>query len=74
MNEPLIVIVEDDVSIAELIEYNLQNNGYQTHRFGNGEAMLTALPGMAPVTLFILDVMLPGVDGFEILKKLLQYI
>lgn len=49
MNEPLIVIVEDDASIAELIEYNLQNNGYKTHCFSNGESMLASLEEMPPM-------------------------
>lgn len=44
MNEPLIVIVEDDASIAELIEYNLQNNSYKTYCFNDGESMLASLP------------------------------
>lgn len=68
MNEARIVIVEDDTMIAELIEFNLQNDGYDTRRFGDGPSMLAALPQLMPVALFILDIMLPGPDGFEILK------
>ena len=68
MNEARIVIVEDDAMIAELIEFNLQNDGYDTRRFGDGPSMLAALPQLMPVALFILDIMLPGPDGFEILK------
>jgi two-component system alkaline phosphatase synthesis response regulator PhoP len=70
MNEARIVIVEDDTMIAELIEFNLQNDGYDTRRFGDGPTMLAALPQLMPVALFILDIMLPGPDGFEILKRL----
>jgi len=70
MYDPLIVIVEDDTTIAELIEFNLQNDGYQTRRFPDGPSMLAALSQLAPVSLFILDVMLPGPDGFEICKIL----
>ena len=70
MNESRIVIVEDDAMIAELIEFNLQNDGYDTRSFGDGPGMLAALPQLMPVALFILDVMLPGPDGFEILKQI----
>ncbi len=70
MRDPLIVLVEDDATIAELIEFNLQNDGYQTRRFADGASMLAVLPQLMPVSLFILDVMLPGLDGFEICKIL----
>lgn len=70
MYDPLIVIVEDDATIAELIEFNLQNDGYQTRRFPDGPSMFAVLPQLAPISLFVLDVMLPGPDGFEICKTL----
>lgn len=70
MSEPLIVIVEDDATIAELIEFNLRNDGYDTRSFGDGHSMLAALPQLMPVALFVLDVMLPGIDGFQILARL----
>lgn len=70
MSEPLIVIVEDDATIAELIEFNLKGDGYATRSFGDGFSMLAALPQLKPVSLIVLDVMLPGIDGFEILRRL----
>lgn len=70
MYDPLIVIVEDDATIAELIEFNLQNDGYQTRRFPDGPSMFAVLPQLVPVSLILLDVMLPGPDGFEICKTL----
>ena len=72
MNNPFIVVVEDDATIAELIEFNLHNDGYITRSFGDGAGMLKVLPDLPPVSLFVLDVMLPGMDGFEILKRLKQ--
>ena len=70
MQDPRIIIVEDDAIIAELIEFNLQNDGHATASFRDGPSMLTALPELMPVSLFILDIMLPGPDGFEICRLL----
>ncbi|NLC84956.1 MAG: response regulator transcription factor [Ruminococcaceae bacterium] len=72
MSDPFIVIVEDDATIAELIEFNLHNDGYNTRSFGDGPSMLKALPELPAVSLFVLDIMLPVMDGFEILKRLKQ--
>ena len=62
-----IVIVEDDHVIAELIEYNLKNEGFVTEVFASGDLMVKELNRLetSGVSLFILDVMMPGMDGFE---------
>jgi two-component system alkaline phosphatase synthesis response regulator PhoP len=65
-----IVIVEDDPVIAELLKFNLENDGFIAFVFDNGQSMINALPQLAPVSLFILDIMLPGMDGFEICRLL----
>lgn len=65
-----IVLVEDDPIIAELIEFNLQNEGYDTLVFHDGQSMLNALPQLEHVSLFVLDIMLPGKNGFEICQVL----
>ncbi len=65
----MIYIVEDDVNIRELEEYALSNSGYQVKGFSTGEELQTALKEQLP-KLIILDVMLPGVSGLEILRKL----
>jgi two-component system OmpR family response regulator len=70
MHDPRIIIVEDDAVIAELIEFNLQNDGYETKGFRDGPSMLAALPQLLPISLIILDIMLPGPDGFEICRLL----
>ena len=63
-----IVIVEDDHVIAELIEYNLKNEGFVTEVFASGDLMVKELNRLetSGVSLFILDVMMPGMDGFEV--------
>ena len=66
----LIILVEDDAVIAELIEYNLTSEGFDVKSFRNGMNMMEALPDINGVCLFILDLMLPGMDGFEICRKI----
>lgn len=72
MARPLILIVEDERSIAELLEFNLQNEGYACRSFGCGRELFAALQEdkSSPVSLFILDIMLPDMDGFEICRRL----
>lgn len=64
-----IYVVEDDNHIQELIRYNLSYIGYNVSIFSNGEDMLKRCNESLP-SLILLDVMLPGKDGFEICKNL----
>ena len=68
--KPWIVLVEDDAVIAELIEYNLTCDGFALRSYRSGASMFAALPGIDGISLFILDIMLPGMDGFEICKNI----
>ena len=67
-----IVLVEDDAVIAELLEYNLVSSGYAVTSFREGRTMFQKLPHQPAPDLFILDLMLPGMDGFEICIRLRQ--
>ena len=69
-DKPLIILVEDDVAIAELIRFNLTNEGFEVSDFRSGAALFQALPEKTGICLFILDLMLPGMDGFEICRKI----
>lgn len=64
-----IILVEDDESIRAMLEYYLQSLGYQVRAYGSGEDFLADGEGLVP-DLYILDIMLPGMDGMEILKGL----
>lgn len=64
-----IYCVEDDAGIRELISCALKSGGYESCTFENGNQMLCELKKKKP-QLILLDVMLPGDDGFTILKKL----
>lgn len=69
---PLIVTVEDDAVISELVGFNLQNEGYDVLAFRDGRSMLENQEKFKNLTLFILDIMLPDMDGFEICSKIKQ--
>lgn len=64
-----VLIVEDEKSIVDLISFNLKREGYEILEAYDGQKGLElALSGKAD--LMLLDVMLPLMDGFEVLKKL----
>ena len=64
-----ILIVEDDESIAYLIQLNLQMVGYKTTTVCNGLEVLPILE-KENVDLILLDIMLPGMDGFSVMKQI----
>jgi len=63
-----IFAIEDDAALQELYAYSLGNE-FSCHCFGDGEAFFGALAKNAP-DLVLLDIMLPGNDGFAILSRL----
>lgn len=65
----MIFCVEDDSNIRELVVYTLESTGFQARGFEDGSSFLEALALETP-ELVLLDIMLPGEDGLEILKKL----
>lgn len=65
----LIAVVEDDASIRKLILYALKNNGYETCGFECGADFFEAISSRVP-DLVLLDIMLPDMDGVEILRRL----
>lgn len=66
---PLIYIVEDDEDIRELSVYALKGNGFDCEGFENAADFLLAIEERRP-DLALLDIMLPGEDGLNLLKKL----
>ena len=65
----MIYCVEDDSNIRELVVYTLESTGMKACGFEDGRAFMEALAFETP-ELVLLDIMLPGEDGIEILKKL----
>lgn len=65
----LIYVVEDDTSILKLIEYSLKSKGYDVKCFENGNDFFNELESKEP-DIVLLDIMLPDIDGIEILNRL----
>ena len=68
---PIVFVVEDDEDIARLISHNLQANGFDVQSFISGASLLSEALRQLPA-LFLLDVMLPGADGFELCRQIRQ--
>jgi len=66
-----ILVVEDEVTLQETLVYNLKRQGYEVEAVGDGQAALQAARQNHP-DLIVLDIMLPGVDGFEVCRILRQ--
>jgi len=66
-----IAIVEDEAELAALLDYNLTRHGYETEILGGADGTLKSLEGLKP-DLILLDVMLPGADGFELCRAIRQ--
>lgn len=64
-----ILIVDDEEDVLELVKYNLNKNGYGIETATTGEQALTKARAKLP-DLIILDLMLPGIDGLEVCRKL----
>lgn len=68
MNEK-ILIVDDEAAIADLVEVYLKNDGFQVYKFYNGADALRCAE-QEDLSLAILDVMLPDIDGFDLCRRI----
>lgn len=71
MGKQNILVVEDDKNIAKLVKYNLEKAGLECEVCHTGEEGMKALE-RAPADLIILDIMLPGMDGLEVCRRIKQ--
>lgn len=69
MAKEKILIVEDEVDIAEMISYNLEKEGYSISMYHNGKEAVDNIEEEKP-DLAVLDIMLPDMDGFDICRQL----
>lgn len=66
---PLILVVDDETHIQELVRFNLEKEGYQVEVAGDGPSAVDLAVRLSP-DLIVLDLMLPGMDGLEVCRKL----
>lgn len=64
-----ILLVEDEVSIRKFIKINLEREGFDVYEAGSGEEGLEIAEKEKPA-IVLLDIMLPGIDGFEVCDRL----
>jgi len=69
MAKPRVLVVEDESDIANLIQFHLAREGYQTEIVGSGRSALAAVDRQKP-DLIVLDIMLPDLDGLEVCRRL----
>ncbi len=68
-----VLVVEDEQHLAEGLRFNLEAEGYQVQLVDAGEAALEKLKTeTAPFDIVVLDVMLPGISGFEVISQMRQ--
>ena len=67
---PKILIIEDELSLVELITYNLKKNGYDVDVANDGEAALDKIFGDVKYDLVLLDWMLPHISGLELCRRI----
>ncbi len=64
-----ILVVEDEKDIRELVRFHLEQDGYAVRETDTGESALTLVEAERPA-LVVLDLMLPGIDGLEVCRRL----
>lgn len=69
MEKQKILIVDDEIHILELLRYNLESNGFDVIEAETGEQALSLLKA-EKVDAMILDLMLPGMDGIDVLRQI----
>ena len=67
--KPLVLVVDDEADLVELITLNLERNGFEVIGAGDGNVALSHVRKYKP-DLVVLDLMLPGVDGTEVARRL----
>ncbi len=70
MSPPRIILIEDEPDISLLASFTLDTLGYEVLTAENGENGLELVKNSLPVSLIILDIMMPGIDGYQVLERL----
>ena len=70
---PTVLLVDDDPRLREYMRINLELEGYTVVEAGSAEEGMTALEGEQTPQLILLDVMMPGTDGWEMLQRIQEH-
>ena len=65
-----VLVLEDEPSISEFVEINLIRSGYDVLTASTGEEAMELVKENEDITVALLDVMLPGIDGFEVCRRI----
>ena len=68
--QSVVLVAEDDQSIAFLLQFLLEREGYQVVMASDGQQAIQLIDSLPPPQLAILDIMMPYADGFEVLAHL----
>jgi DNA-binding response OmpR family regulator len=68
-HRPLVVVADDDALLRSLVEFKLKGRGYRVIAVGDGDEALATIAREQP-DLVVLDAMMPGPDGFEVLRRM----
>jgi len=72
MSKIQILVVDDEPRYLKLVRYNLEAAGYEVITVANGEEALSLVTGKSP-DLIILDIRLPGIDGYEVCTRIREF-
>ncbi len=67
--EKLVLVVDDDESILDLLEHMVKKEGFKVERAADGQEAVRKVEALSP-SMIILDFMLPGMGGYEVVKEL----
>lgn len=67
--EKLVLLVDDDVSLLDLMSHVVQNEGFRIDRAVDGAEALRKVEALGP-DLLVLDMMLPGIGGYEVVRQM----
>ena len=65
-----VLVVEDNDMNMQLVEYLLEEGGYQIVKAASGEEALSIARGGTPVDLILMDIHLPGIDGLSVIREM----
>jgi CheY-like chemotaxis protein len=65
-----VLVVEDNEMNMQLVEYLLEEGGYQIVKAASGEEALSTARGGEPIDLILMDIHLPGIDGLSVIREM----